>query len=383
MASNGKQITQPRAGAHIASVMGDASGAFADLGTFLPLVSAMLLLGSFEPTRVLIGFGLFSALTGVVYRRPVPTQPMKAIAAMAITGTLSSDAVFASGMIVGATLLVLAASGGIARLQRIVPGSALTGIQIGLGISLILAALKIPDVDTVVGAALFLLLIAIQFSPLKSIGALGLLVGGLATTVASGAAVPELAPHAIPTLMVQFPDWQSFMTAAWIGAPTQLAMTLTNAILVTASLSAEYFPDDRKRLSARNFAVSSGAMNLLLAPFGAIPMCHGAGGLAAQYGQGARTGLAPIIFGCACLILAIAAGASAVQWLLLIPAEIICALLAFAGFQLMSAKTLPRDDTFSLFVIAVTAAMTVAVNAALGLVAGLVLVWIRTAFAPR
>jgi len=39
--------------------------------------------------------------------------------------------------------------------------------------------------------------------------------------------------------------------------------------------------------------------------FGAMPMCHGAGGLQAQYRFGARTGLAPIILGVVVLVLAV------------------------------------------------------------------------------
>src|SRR3712207_8572781 len=44
-------------------------------------------------------------------------------------------------------------------------------------------------------------------------------------------------------------------------------------------------------------SLTSGAMNLLLAPLGAMPMCHGAGGVAAQHRFGARTGLAPVLLG--------------------------------------------------------------------------------------
>ena len=35
--------------------------------------------------------------------------------------------------------------------------------------------------------------------------------------------------------------------------------------------------------SERNLALSSGLANVLLCPFGALPMCHGAGGLAADF----------------------------------------------------------------------------------------------------
>ena len=46
-----------------------------------------------------------------------------------------------------------------------------------------------------------------------------------------------------------------------------------------------------KIASERNLAISSGLANLLLCPFGAMPMCHGAGGLQAQYAPSMYVGL--------------------------------------------------------------------------------------------
>src|SRR5947209_10148014 len=77
----------------------------------------------------------------------------------------------------------------------------------------------------------------------------------------------------------------------------QLPLTLTNAVIVTASLCRDMFPADAARASERRLALSSGVANLVLAPFGAMPMCHGAGGLQAQYRFGARTVLAAILVG--------------------------------------------------------------------------------------
>ena len=74
----------------------------------------------------------------------------------------------------------------------------------------------------------------------------------------------------------------------------QITLTLTNAVIVTAALARELFPASAEVASERNLALSSGFANVLLCPFGAMPMCHGAGGLQAQYRYGARTGLAPI-----------------------------------------------------------------------------------------
>ena len=80
----------------------------------------------------------------------------------------------------------------------------------------------------------------------------------------------------------------------------QLPLTLTNAVIVTASLSRDLFPGQAARASERNLALSSGIANLLLAPFGAMPMCHGAGGLEAQYRFGAHwAGADPVRLGAA------------------------------------------------------------------------------------
>ena len=77
------------------ALLREASAAFADLGTFLPLVIGMLVLGSFDATAVLLGFGVFAVATGAFYARPIPAQPMKAVAALASTGSRGAEAAMA------------------------------------------------------------------------------------------------------------------------------------------------------------------------------------------------------------------------------------------------------------------------------------------------
>ena len=83
----------------------------------------------------------------------------------------------------------------------------------------------------------------------------------------------------------------------------QLPLTLTNAVIVTALVCRDLFPATAARASERNLALSTGLANLALAPFGAMPMCHGAGGVQAQHRFGARTGLAPVLLGSVLLVL--------------------------------------------------------------------------------
>jgi MFS superfamily sulfate permease-like transporter len=229
-----------------------------------------------------------------------------------------------------------------------------------------------------IGLAALAGLAAVQLTALRSAGCLILIVGAVLWSLLSGTAqIPagSIGWH-VPGL-VAF-DLSAFREALETTVFPQLALTVTNAVLLTAALSAEYFPGSRDRVSARNLALSSGALNLLLAPFGAVPMCHGAGGLAAQVGQGARSGLAPIAFGSACLLLGVLAGSQALAWLSLVPMPIVAALLAFAAFQLADVRRLDNLRGGCLAIIALTALTSVFVNVAAGLFVGIAAEYARS-----
>ena len=114
----------------------------------------------------------------------------------------------------------------------------------------------------------------------------------------------------------------------------QLVLTLTNALILTAVIAQDYFPDDRNQLTERNFALSSGVANLVLAPIGAMPMCHGAGGLAAYHGLGSKTGWSVAIFGLACLGGALLLGDQMLMILRTVPSEVLGVLLVYAAWVL-------------------------------------------------
>jgi hypothetical protein len=78
--------------------------------------------------------------------------------------------------------------------------------------------------------------------------------------------------------------WQGLLRAGF----AQIPLTATNAVIATAALIVTYWPD--KPVAERRLALNTGIMNLIPPFFGGMPLCHGAGGLAAQYYFGARTG---------------------------------------------------------------------------------------------
>ncbi len=354
------------------TALGDLSGAFGDLGTFLPLAIGVLAVGSAAPAGLLVGFGLFALSVALIYRRPLPVQPMKAVAALAIVGGLSAGEMAASGLLLGAALLGLAAFGLIGKIARVLPQSVLAGVQLGLGGILVLLGLDLIAAQPAVGVAALAALLALRFTPLRGASGLLLLAAALAwALLAEGAAPPELsASLTLPSLAL--PAWPDFRAAAEGVFLPQLALTLTNAVLVTAVVAGELFPQDRQRITPRRLAISSGALNLLLAPFGALPMCHGAGGLVAQHRFGARTGLAPALFGVFCLILGLFFAADALTVLGLLPLAAVGALLVYAGGEFALSKRLFDGRPSCLAVILLTAGVCIAANVAVGLLAGLI-----------
>jgi predicted benzoate:H+ symporter BenE len=363
-------------------ITSDISGAFADLGTFLPIVIAVLTLGRVDPTGLLVGFGVFALAVALIYRRPVPVQPMKAVAAIIIASPFAPGVVAASGVLLGIVVLLLGMSGWIDRLARRLPDNLLQGIQVGLGLILAWSGLKLMQEQWMVGMALMAGLLLIERTWLKGYAVLILIAGSVGVTLVMGGEPPELSFGLFLPQMVslQFDDfWQASLSVLL----PQLVLTLTNAVLVTSIVAAELFPDDQARITPRRLALSSGGLNLLLAPFGAFPMCHGAGGLVVQHRFGARTGLAPAIFGVSCLSLGLFVGPDALKLLTLLPVSTVGALLVVAGIHMSLTQRVLRTRDASLGVIVITALASLLFNVVLGLLIGLGAEWVRRYFEGR
>lgn len=367
----------PRHTQGLAARLGDLSGAFADLGTFLPLVLGVFAVQNVDPTGLLVGFGVFALATALVYRRPVPVQPMKAVAALAIAGGLSTAGLAATGLLAGILLIVMAGFGLVGRLGRLIPHTVMSGIQLGVGLYLAWAGLRLILQQPWLGVAALLLLLVLQPTRFRPLAAL---------TVIAAAAVwgSSQSPGSMPALEIawrlpgfELPGTGAFWESLRDVLLPQLALTLTNATVITAAIAADYFPGDRARITPDRLAMSTGVMNLLLAPFGAFPMCHGAGGLVVQHRFGARTGLAPAIFGMACLVSGLLLGEQALALLALLPMAAIGALLLVAGFNLAISKPLRRASHDRLFVIGLIGISCVLMNVAMGLLVGIVLEWLR------
>ena len=308
---------------------------------------------------------------------------MKAISAVILTGGLRPGEVAAAGIMIGVVLLVLGITGWIGRLSRAIPQSVSAGLQLGLGLLMGVLGLKLVLETPWLGFGSLALLFALTRAPQCPAAPLTLATSILAawatgkTGIASAVAVT---PRPLQLVVPSWPEvWRSFEVAVL----PQLSLTLTNAVIVTASLARELFPSTGSIASERRLALSSGLANLLLCPFGAMPMCHGAGGLAGQFKFGARTGLAPVIFGAVLLVLAVAFADHAAALFALIPIGAVGSLLIFAGTDLAISRRLFDGKPSCLWVIGATALVTVTVNPALGLVLGWVAELIRATIVRR
>ena len=351
------------------SIFREFGGACGDLGTFIPHVIGAMTVAGLAPVRVLFGFGIFLISTGLFYGLPMPVQPMKAVSAVILTGGLHPGEVAAAGLMLGLVLLILGITGWIGRLARIIPQSVSAGLQLGLGLLMGMLGIKLVLETPWTGfgsLAALLLLTRIPRCPAAP------MVLGAATVVgwmSNGLPVHEIGfSPSLPQLVI--PTWTEVWRSFEIAVIPQLSLTLTNAVIVTASLSRELFPARDSIASERNLALSSGLANLLLCPFGAMPMCHGAGGLQAQYRFGGRTGQTPIILGVVVLVLAVGFADHAASLLSIIPIGAVGALLILAGADLAISRRLFDGKPSCWPVIGLTALATLEINPALGLILG-------------
>jgi MFS superfamily sulfate permease-like transporter len=139
------------------------------------------------------------------------------------------------------------------------------------------------------------------------------------------------------------------------------------------ALSGDLFPE--RPAGVRRVAVSVGLMNLVSAPFGGMPMCHGAGGLAGQYRFGARTNGSILFLGSVKLALAVFLGASLLSLCAAFPASVLGVMLAVSGVEL-ARVCLDQRRWPDILAMLLTAAVCVGLgNVALGFVLGLAVAW--------
>lgn len=351
------------------------SGAFGDLGTDLPLIVGMILAARLDAASVLTVFGLMQIMTALVYRMPMPVQPLKAMAALVIAQKLPASVLYGGGLAIGVSMLILAASGLLEWINRTVPKPVVRGIQCGLGLQLAGVALKefVPSDGTSgwwlagAGFGITLLLIGRRRVPaaviLVALGAIYTFAFKLKASDLAGAVGFHLPSWHLPNL----PDiWTGFILLAL----PQIPLSIANSVLATRQLAEDLFP--ARPVTVRRIGLTYSLMNLINPFLGGIPTCHGSGGMAGHYAFGGRTGGSVIIYGMMYVGLGLFFGPGFQTAIQVFPLPILGVLLLFEGITLLALlrDIAARTQDFVLAILVGVVAVSIPYGYLVGLITG-------------
>jgi hypothetical protein len=136
----------------------------------------------------------------------------------------------------------------------------------------------------------------------------------------------------LPAFALTKIGWSELVTGVLLLGLPQVALTLGNAIIATVEENNQLFPT--RPLTVKAVAIDHGIMNLLSTSMGGVPMCHGAGGMAAHVRFGARTGGALVILGSVVLCIGLFFADSIATLLKLFPPALLGVILMFGGLEL-------------------------------------------------
>ena len=322
------------------------SGAFGDIGTDLPLLAGMLIASGMSPGRVLIIFGFCQILSGLIYRLPMPVQPLKVVAALVIAQGISGSIITGAGLAIGVIMLALSLSGMLEWLARLIPVSVVRGIQFGLGAKLcLLAASRYIGSQGWQGYVLVLaaaaLTIGLAGRPRSPTALLVLAMGAITASFAglTGPSEWQLCPA--PDAW-GVPSIRDVWTGCLLLALPQIPLSLGNSVLATRELAADWFP--AHQVTVRKIGLTYSLFNIGTALMGGVPVCHGSGGMAGHYAFGGRTGGSVIIYGgfYVCMGLAVVCGAQNI--LAFFPLPVLGVILIREGIVLMDRLRGLSDD---------------------------------------
>ncbi|KAI3765457.1 hypothetical protein L2E82_15491 [Cichorium intybus] len=396
----------------------ELNGAMGDLGTYIPIVLALTLAADLNLGTTLIFTGVYNIVTGAIYGVPMPVQPMKSIAAVAISDPdFGIPETMAAGICTGVILIVLGMTGLMRLAYRLIPLPVVRGIQLAQGLSFAMTAVKyirkVQNFSTSKSKGnrhwlgldgLVLAIVCVCFITMvngagheadnedeiqndeesqdnkrrnwRKIVASNLpsafivfLLGVILAIIREPKVINgfKFGPSSIQTIKISKSAWKRGFVK---GTIPQLPLSILNSVIAVCKLSTDLFPE--KTVTATSVSVTVGLMNLTGCWFGAMPCCHGAGGLAGQYKFGGRSGGCVALLGAIKLVLGLVLGSSIIKILTSFPVGVLGVLLLFAGIELAMCARDMKSKEESFVVLICTAVSLVGSSAALGFVTGMV-----------
>jgi SulP family sulfate permease len=316
----------------------ELAGAVADVGVLVPIAVALIVGNGLSATAVLLPAGLLYLTAALVYRLPIPVQPLKAFGAIAIAKGLGSDEIAAGALLMGVVFVILGRLGVLDLVARGFPRALIRGVQLTVGLLFLKIAWSLVSdppkafaeqaLDPAVAIPLSVVVLGLALALKQQSVSLALVGAGGVAMLTLKAGELSFGPSAleVPSL-----DGSTVLTALTVLVVPQLPLSFANSCLATADAARTYFGEQARRVRPGVLATTFGSANLLAGSISGMPVCHGAGGLTAHYAFGARTGGAPAAMGGALAILAVCFGAGLAPLLTAFPLPILAGLLASAG----------------------------------------------------
>jgi len=313
------------------------SGAFGDIGTFIPFVFGLILLTEIDAKGIFFTFGFALIFTGYFFKTPMPVQPMKLITGMAIASpmAISIGMIWGAGFFIGILWLFLAATNVIKYITKWITEPIVYGISLALGISFIIKSTELMSSNWIIaGIALAISVLLYKNRSFPMMFAL-LIFGALIIIMQTPNFYTQLLSRDLILTLPRI-NWQPFTGAELLAgimvlAIPQIPLTIGNAIVAVTRENNTRFPD--RLTTERTVTLSQGLINLVSPIFGGIPMCHGVGGLVGHSRYGAKTGGSVIILGVIFISLAVLFS-QYIELIMLFPLEIVGVILLFTGIDL-------------------------------------------------
>jgi predicted benzoate:H+ symporter BenE len=312
--------------------MRELSGSLGNYGTLLPIIIGYISICGMNPAGILILLGLVNITTGIVYRLPLPTEPMKVIAVVAIAQAWAPEKVYTATVVMGIIWLLMGATDAMRYVSRLTPKSVVRGIQLSIGVIFIVKGIEMVASLWYLGLLSLVIVVVLRDSKYAPAAVvlmiLGIVIMGFGGNLSGEVIVPSISLPPITTF-----DYREIWPTLKEAGFAQIPLTATNAVIATAAFVSDYWPN--RRVRARYLSLNMGMMNLVSPFFGGMPMCHGAGGLAGKYFFGARSGGANIIEGTIQIVLGLFFAAGIAAIFTAFPTAIIGAMMFLVGIELM------------------------------------------------
>jgi hypothetical protein len=261
---------------------------------------------------------------------------------VAISRRFSIEETVSAGFVTAGVVFIFSATGLLKWFTRAIPTPVVKGIQVGAGLSLVLSAgsglLSHLDWNTPNGGdnllwaifAFLALLSTQKFTRLPYaliIFVLGLVISFFLT------GIDDLPSFRLWRPSIYVPLWRDFQIGGFDAGFGQIPLTTLNSVIAVSYLSADLLPHIPTP-GVTSIGLSVALMNLIGGWFGAMPVCHGSGGLAAQYRFGARSGASVIMLGIFKMLLGFTFGESLIDLLQMYPKALLGVMVLAAGLEL-------------------------------------------------